>query len=166
MFTVHNLLIGLLLSCWGAFLLYHLASNKKKQEKLYQELEEVLGPEGRITEANHPSLRYLKVSFRICTWSLKIQTLITAESKMFYVKMIIWKPFYVNLAENKCNEYEFHSDKILSICLVLLLHSFPSFVNIICDEAEYLGQDTRVGGHRSKHAVRQNLTWVLGHINR
>jgi hypothetical protein len=45
----------------ASFLLYHLASNMDKQEKLRQELEEVLGPTGRITEASHPNLKYLKV---------------------------------------------------------------------------------------------------------
>jgi hypothetical protein len=32
-----------------------------KQEKLYQELQEVLGSEGKITEASYPKLKYLKV---------------------------------------------------------------------------------------------------------
>jgi hypothetical protein len=32
-----------------------------QQEKLYQELEEVLGPQGKITEASYPKLKYLKV---------------------------------------------------------------------------------------------------------
>ena len=46
----------------GAFLLYHLASNPEKQEKLYQELRDVLGPSGGgITEAKLAKLKYLKV---------------------------------------------------------------------------------------------------------
>jgi hypothetical protein len=45
----------------GAFLLYHLASNRDKQEKLYQELENTLGPTGTITAQNITSLSYLKV---------------------------------------------------------------------------------------------------------
>ena len=45
----------------GAFLLYHLASNPEKQEMLYQELAEVLGPDGRITADNLAQLKYLKV---------------------------------------------------------------------------------------------------------
>jgi hypothetical protein len=32
-----------------------------KQEKLYQELQEVLGPQGKITEVSYPKLKYLKV---------------------------------------------------------------------------------------------------------
>jgi hypothetical protein len=32
-----------------------------KQEKLYLELQEVLGPQGKITEASYPKLKYLKV---------------------------------------------------------------------------------------------------------
>jgi hypothetical protein len=47
--------------CQGAFLLYHLATNTDKQEKLYQELRDVLGPQGKITEASYPKLKYLKV---------------------------------------------------------------------------------------------------------
>lgn len=45
----------------AAFLLYHLASNADKQERLYQELTEVLGPAGgQLTEAKLAKLRYLK----------------------------------------------------------------------------------------------------------
>lgn len=45
----------------GAFLLYHLASNEEKQEKLYRELKDVLGQTGgRITEAKLGQLKYLK----------------------------------------------------------------------------------------------------------
>jgi hypothetical protein len=33
----------------------------EKPEKLYQKLQEVLGPEGKITEASYPKLKYLKV---------------------------------------------------------------------------------------------------------
>jgi hypothetical protein len=32
-----------------------------KQKKLYQELQEVLGPQGKITDASYPKLKYLKV---------------------------------------------------------------------------------------------------------
>ncbi len=47
----------------GAFLLYHLASNQDKQEKLYRELRDVLGhPGAQITEAKLANLKYLKVS--------------------------------------------------------------------------------------------------------
>ena len=35
----------------GAFLLYHLASNLEKQEKLYQEICHTIGPTGKLTEA-------------------------------------------------------------------------------------------------------------------
>jgi hypothetical protein len=33
----------------------------EKKEKLDQELRAVLGPEGKITEASYPKLKYLKV---------------------------------------------------------------------------------------------------------
>jgi hypothetical protein len=32
-----------------------------KQEKLDKELQEVLGPQGKITESSYPKLKYLKV---------------------------------------------------------------------------------------------------------
>ncbi len=37
------------------------ATNLVKQEKLYQGLWEALGPQGKITEASYPKLKYLKV---------------------------------------------------------------------------------------------------------
>ena len=44
----------------GAFLLYHLASNPEKQEKLYQEICNTIGPHGKLTEATLGRMRYLK----------------------------------------------------------------------------------------------------------
>ena len=44
----------------GAFLLYHLASNPEKQEKLYQEICNTIGPHGKLTEAALGRMRYLK----------------------------------------------------------------------------------------------------------
>ena len=44
----------------GAFLLYHLASNPDKQEKLYQEICEVIGPHGKMTESALTKMRYMK----------------------------------------------------------------------------------------------------------
>ena len=41
-------------------LFHHLAINPEKQEKLYQEILEVLGPEGKMTEAALARMRYLK----------------------------------------------------------------------------------------------------------
>ena len=43
-----------------AFLLYHLAVNPDIQERLYNEVVEVVGEKGRVTEARLKKLRYLK----------------------------------------------------------------------------------------------------------
>jgi len=44
----------------AAFLLYHLATNPDKQEKLYQEILQVIGAQGMMTEEALAEMRYLK----------------------------------------------------------------------------------------------------------
>ena len=44
----------------GASLLYHLADNPEKQEKLHEEICSVLGPRGEVNEAGLGKMRYLK----------------------------------------------------------------------------------------------------------
>jgi len=44
----------------AAFLLYHLASNPEKQEKLYREICDIIGPEGKMTESALAKMKYLK----------------------------------------------------------------------------------------------------------
>ena len=44
----------------GAFLLYHLAANPEKQEKLYQEICHMIGPHGKLSEAALGRMRFLK----------------------------------------------------------------------------------------------------------
>ena len=44
----------------GTSLLYHLADNPEKQEKLHEEICSVLGPRGEVTEAALGKMRYLK----------------------------------------------------------------------------------------------------------
>jgi len=44
----------------GTFLLYHLAENPDKQEKLYQEICDVIGPDGNMTEAALVKMKFLK----------------------------------------------------------------------------------------------------------
>ena len=44
----------------ATFLLYHLADNPDKQEKLYQEICNIIGPHGNITEASLVKMKYLK----------------------------------------------------------------------------------------------------------
>ena len=44
----------------AAFLLYHLAANPEKQEKLYQEICDTIGPHGKLSEAALGRMRFLK----------------------------------------------------------------------------------------------------------
>jgi len=44
----------------GAILLYHLADNPSKQEKLYEEICSVIGPSGKMTTSALAKMRYLK----------------------------------------------------------------------------------------------------------
>ena len=44
----------------ATFLLYHLADNPEKQEKLYEEICSVIGPNGAMTEGALGKMRYLK----------------------------------------------------------------------------------------------------------
>merc|ERR1719369_2765750 len=44
----------------GAFLLYHLAANPEKQEKLYKEICDIIGPHGEMTETALAKMKYMK----------------------------------------------------------------------------------------------------------
>ena len=44
----------------GSFLLYHMARNPEAQEKLYQEICEVIGPKGALTESDLSKMKYTK----------------------------------------------------------------------------------------------------------
>ena len=44
----------------ATFLLYHLATNPEKQETLYQEICDTIGPSGHLTEAALAKMRYMK----------------------------------------------------------------------------------------------------------
>ena len=44
----------------GAILLYHLADNPEKQERLYEEICAVIGPSGKMTASALAKMRYLK----------------------------------------------------------------------------------------------------------
>jgi len=46
--------------CTATFLLYHLAKNPEKQEKLYQEICEVIGPKGSMSEQALGKMKYTK----------------------------------------------------------------------------------------------------------
>ena len=46
----------------ATFLLYHLATNPDKQEILYKEICDVIGREGKMTEAKLTDMKYLKVN--------------------------------------------------------------------------------------------------------
>ena len=44
----------------GSFLLYHMARNPEAQEKLYQEICEVIGPNGTLRESDLSRMKYTK----------------------------------------------------------------------------------------------------------
>ena len=44
----------------AAFLLYHLAANHDKQERLFQEICNTIGPEGTVTECALNKMKYMK----------------------------------------------------------------------------------------------------------
>ena len=44
----------------AAVLLYHLADNPDKQDILYQEICDTIGPQGKVTESSLGKMRYLK----------------------------------------------------------------------------------------------------------
>lgn len=44
----------------AAFLLYHLADNPDKQERLYQEICDIIGPDGKMTESALGKMKYMK----------------------------------------------------------------------------------------------------------
>ena len=44
----------------ASFLLYHLADNPDKQELLYQEICNIIGPDGKMTEETLGKMKYMK----------------------------------------------------------------------------------------------------------
>jgi cytochrome P450 len=46
--------------CTAAFLLYNLAANPDKQELLYQEICDTIGPGGAVTETALVKMKYMK----------------------------------------------------------------------------------------------------------
>ena len=59
----------------GAFLLYHLASNLEKQERLYEEICHTIGPTGKLTEAALGRMRCCQKAF-LPSFYLKLKTLL------------------------------------------------------------------------------------------
>ena len=53
-------IISLILGSTASFLLYHLATNPDKQEILYKEICDVIGPQGQLTESSLAKLKYMK----------------------------------------------------------------------------------------------------------
>ena len=62
----------------ATFLMYHLASNPDKQEKLYREIVDIIGPSthDQITESKLKKMKYLKaccqVLKKICFFCIKV----------------------------------------------------------------------------------------------
>merc|ERR1712106_382888 len=46
------------------FLLYHLSRNPEKQEKLYQEINKIIGKEGNLSASSLSKMKYLKACLR------------------------------------------------------------------------------------------------------
>ena len=64
----------------AAFLLYHLATNPDKQEKLYQEICQTIGPEGHLTEAAINNMTYMKA---VQMESQRLQPAVWGTSRIF-----------------------------------------------------------------------------------
>jgi len=69
----------------AAFLLYDLASNPEQQEKLYQEIEAVIGKE-RITETKIKKMKYLKACLHECQ---RIKPAISGFNRRTQVDMVL-----------------------------------------------------------------------------
>ena len=70
----------------AAFLLYHLATNPDKQENLYQEICDTIGPSGHLTESDLAKMRYMKA---VQMESQRIQPSVWGTSRMFDKDLII-----------------------------------------------------------------------------
>ena len=70
----------------AAFLLYHLATNPDKQENLYQEICDTIGPCGHLTESDLAKMRYMKA---VQMESQRIQPSVWGTSRMFDKDLII-----------------------------------------------------------------------------
>ena len=64
----------------AAFLLYHLATNPDKQEKLYQEICQTIGPEGHLSEAAINNMTYMKA---VQMESQRLQPAVWGTSRIF-----------------------------------------------------------------------------------
>ena len=64
----------------ATFLLYHLATNPDKQEKLYQEICQTIGPEGHLTEAAINNMTYMKA---VQMESQRLQPAVWGTSRIF-----------------------------------------------------------------------------------
>ena len=64
----------------ATFLLYHLATNPDKQEKLYQEICQTIGPEGHLSEAAINNMTYMKA---VQMESQRLQPAVWGTSRIF-----------------------------------------------------------------------------------
>ena len=70
----------------ASFLLYHLATNPEKQEILYQEICDTIGPSGHLTEAALAKMRYMKA---VQMESQRILPSIWGTSRMFDKDIVV-----------------------------------------------------------------------------
>ena len=67
----------------AAFLIYHLSTNPDKQEKLYEEIVNVIGTDGKMTERALTEMRYLKACQ---TESARILPVIDGTTRYSYIR--------------------------------------------------------------------------------
>ena len=70
----------------AAFLLYHLATNPEKQETLYQEICQTIGPTGHLTETALAKMRYMKA---VQMESQRILPSVWGSSRMFDKDIVV-----------------------------------------------------------------------------
>ena len=70
----------------ASFLLYHLATNPDKQEILYQEICQTIGPTGHLTQSDLAKMRYMKA---VQMESQRIQPSVFGTSRMFDKDLVI-----------------------------------------------------------------------------
>ena len=96
----------------SSFLLYHLAMNPDKQEKLSQEIKEVVGADGKMTEEKLAQMRYLKACQ---TESQRLASVAAGTVRLTQVS-------YVNVLAGK---------KLSLLCLIVQLFIFLIICSII-----------------------------------
>lgn len=97
--AVDSLQVGIdTTSSTAVFLLYHLATNPEKQEKLFREIQEELGEEARVTETSLTRLRYLKACL---TESQRMLPAIFGTTRQTTVSYVLTTTNYVTVTAGR-----------------------------------------------------------------